>query len=578
MKDTLFLFMKQHIYHTAEGDFLIPDQWKECLGEDVLQLRKTFASRLKELNIVRRYFIAMCRQLPEFLEWYDVPTQKRLTLRLRDNSLVSKHRRKTNLERYGVENPVTLKSVQDKIKRTLIDRYGADNPMKVPEIKEKAQRTIFERYGVRSTLSLQETKEKIRQTNLERFGTENPLNNQEVRAKANATIQTRFGGNPMFDKSVREKAIRTSIERYGVRNPSMVKPEEIIAFLRSRFIEPLEFIDSYAPNIQHKAKCLTCGTEYDFHFSTNGYPTVCPKCNKNSTVFERAISNLIEESGFKIKRHYRPSWLLGEEIDIFIEELSVGIEVNGALTHNSDWHPFARTPKPPTFHQNKSQKCLEHGISLLHIWEHWDKDKVLKLLKSKLSVSRQKIAARTLSVEQCNASDVRDFIQNNHIHGFLPASYYFRLVKDGEIYGAMTFRSTKDEGVLELSRLCLNSDFIILGGSEKLLKFAVSSLRPTRIVSYAYRDITPNPDKCVYKRLGFRFEGFTAPGLSFYVYKSQHIKDSEILKTGVYSRQRFQTHKLEKLFGEKGLTSSDLKDKSIFRVFDSGNLKFVLDC
>ena len=45
--------------------------------------------------------------------------------------------RRTNLERYGVDNVMKLASIQDKKKETSLNKYGVDNYSKTQEFKDK---------------------------------------------------------------------------------------------------------------------------------------------------------------------------------------------------------------------------------------------------------------------------------------------------------------------------------------------------------------------------------------------------------------------------------------------------------
>ena len=116
---------------------------------------------------------------------------------------------------------------------------------------------------------------------------------------------------------------------------------------------------------------------------------------------------------------------------------------------------------------------------------------------------------------------------------------------------------------------------IIIGGTERLFKYSLAILKSmnfSKIVSYAYRDLTPSKECSVYTRLGFSFIGFTRPGLFYYV--RNNIKtEYSFIKAGIHTRQEMQLFKLR----EKGLDVSStrsLQDFQIYRVFDSGNLKF----
>jgi hypothetical protein len=81
--------------------------------------------------------------------------------------------KQTCLERYGFENPFSVKIVQDAIHQSMVEKYGMDHPSKVPEILAKTQ----------------------------------------------ATWLSRFGGHPLKTKAVQAKSVATFIENYGVRHP-----------------------------------------------------------------------------------------------------------------------------------------------------------------------------------------------------------------------------------------------------------------------------------------------------------------------------------------------------------------------
>lgn len=61
---------------------------------------------------------------------------------------ISNKAKKTNLERYGVENPAQSKDVQAKIKQTNLNRYGVEWTFQSDNNKEKTKNTMNEIYGV----------------------------------------------------------------------------------------------------------------------------------------------------------------------------------------------------------------------------------------------------------------------------------------------------------------------------------------------------------------------------------------------------------------------------------------------
>ncbi len=55
--------------------------------------------------------------------------------------------KKTNLERYGVEQPLKSQVFKDKLKQTNKEKYGFDNPFQSPQIMEKIKQTNMKKYG-----------------------------------------------------------------------------------------------------------------------------------------------------------------------------------------------------------------------------------------------------------------------------------------------------------------------------------------------------------------------------------------------------------------------------------------------
>ena len=82
-----------------------------------------------------------------------------------DSCIKIKHE-DTCMKKYGVNNPMQCKEIQDKVKDTNLERYGAENPFGSKEIQDK-----------------------IKDTNLERHGVEYPTQNEEIKNKALDSFQ-----------------------------------------------------------------------------------------------------------------------------------------------------------------------------------------------------------------------------------------------------------------------------------------------------------------------------------------------------------------------------------------------------
>ena len=68
--------------------------------------------------------------------------------------------KKTNLQRFGVENAFQSQDIKDKIKETNIEKYGFESAMQSKEVKDKIKKTCLQKYGVEHTSQAPEIAEK----------------------------------------------------------------------------------------------------------------------------------------------------------------------------------------------------------------------------------------------------------------------------------------------------------------------------------------------------------------------------------------------------------------------------------
>lgn len=123
----------------------------------------------------------------------------------------------TCLSRYGVESPVQLEEVKEKMRKTNIERYGVANALQNKEIKNKMNKTVMEKYGVNNVSQLEESREKVKQTNLQKYGNENYLLTSDYKEKTYKTYAQKYGTgiyHNMQIPEVREKA-RKSMYKNG---------------------------------------------------------------------------------------------------------------------------------------------------------------------------------------------------------------------------------------------------------------------------------------------------------------------------------------------------------------------------
>jgi hypothetical protein len=84
--------------------------------------------------------------------------------------IVSEKKKKTCLEKYGVEHSFQSENNKEKTKKTMLNKYGVEHISKVKEIQDKIKFNNKEKYGVEFPLQSKNIREKAKNTMVERFG------------------------------------------------------------------------------------------------------------------------------------------------------------------------------------------------------------------------------------------------------------------------------------------------------------------------------------------------------------------------------------------------------------------------
>jgi len=108
--------------------------------------------------------------------------------------------KKTNLKKYGVENPFQSEEIKEKIKKTNINKYGVENPAYSEEIREKTKKKCLEKYGVENSFKLIHVIEQRKKSMLNKYGSEYPFQSKQ------------------YQEIFKNKCL----EKYGVENPHQV--------------------------------------------------------------------------------------------------------------------------------------------------------------------------------------------------------------------------------------------------------------------------------------------------------------------------------------------------------------------
>ena len=290
---------------------------------------------------------------------------------------------------------------------------------------------------------------------------------------------------------------------------------------------------------------------HHIHFA-NGCPTCVAGLTRSAGEIE--LSDWVTSLGVKTLNNDR-SMLGGAELDIFLPDKMLAIEYNGLYWHSSG----AVELSPQRYrHHFKTTLCDRHNITLLQFYDFEWRDKqdtVKSMISNKLGLSTR-IGARRLELVYPTESEAQLFFEKHHLQGHRHASSYYGLARDNEILVAIAI-SRRDTGH-ELIRFAVSHGVSVAGGLSKLLLSASRSGIKT-IFTYADRRYS----NCVgYNAVGFKHLGLTPPGYRYF-------------KNGIiYSRQKFQKHKLPKLLSSFDPSLSEAENMfaaGYRRIWDAGH-------
>jgi len=461
--------------------------------------------------------------------------------------------KKTNLEKYGVEN--YNNSV--KSKRTCLEKYGVDNVSKLNDIKLKKEKTTFNNYKVL-----------------------NPMQSNEIKLKFKNTMNDRFNGILMQSEKIKEKIKETNLKNHGFDNPfSFLEIKDKIKKNRTKKILKLyenNNIISLIDNI-YTFKC-DCKKNHNFNIVANilynrkiSKTVICTVCNPigsfSNSGYETQLHIFIKNN-CKINIIYNDRTILNPyELDIYIPDLKIAFEFNGVYWHN-ELH------KENNYHLNKTELCEKQGIQLIHIWEDdwlYKQEIVKSIILNKLGKNTIKLYARKCEIKEIIDNKlVREFLDTNHIQGFVGSKVKIGLFYNDELVSLMTFgnrriamgKKSTNKGEYELLRFCNKLNTNVVGGASRLFKYFMKNYKPNEISTYADRSFSQGK---LYETLGFKYDGKTQPNYYYIIDGIRHHRFN--FRKDLLVKQGFDKNKTEHQI---------MIDRKIYRIYDSGNLKFKI--
>jgi len=504
-------------------------------------------------------------------------------------------RKETCIKKFGVDNPKKSKKILLKEKENILEKWGGSHYMNDQNVRSKFNKTMVQNHGVDWAQQSIDIKKKSRSSweknpNKERISTSKSLSmisktddeKKMIQLKRVNRLINNWGSVEMFYDHVSEKIKEKSLENYKVEHhlshPDIIK-KRIDTLMKSNLNK---IKNSLPTNISFLSKemnfsgtdsylnlsCSKCNKDFTitrqyFHLRTRSNIEVCLNCNpvfSGKSNMENELYDFISEF-YKgdILRNHRG---ITSEIDLYLPDLMIAFEFNGLFWHSNQF-------KEKNYHLNKTKDCLNSNISLIHIWEdNWiyKKDIIKSMILNKIGMSK-KIGARKCTISEVSNKECREFLNRNHIQGFLGSKIKLGLYHCDELVSLMTFgnlrkplgQSTK-EGDYELLRFCNKLGYSIVGGASKLFSYFLKTYLPIKIISYSD---SSRGIGSLYTNLGFYFIGDTDPN---YYYIIDGIRKH---------RFNFRKDILVREGNNPNLSESKImENKGIRKIFDCGSKKW----
>ena len=490
-----------------------------------------------------------------------------------------------------------------KIREAFFKKYGVYHPSQLPEVKAKIKekrangsytnmvsnmkKTLKEKYGDESYNNL----EKGKKTKLEKYGDEN-YNNREKMVQTNIekygmkvspkTLEKTKERLSLGEIGFKSKKFKEYLADNGVDNVSQLdsikktrRDQKIKEMLINIFdgtrlsgvVIPLFDKTEYTGceyNKMYKFKCCKCDIEFEDNLYSGNIPR-CLNCyphNRFKSSIETELLEFFGSHNINVKHHDR-TILSGEEIDIYVPSLNLGVECDGVY-----WHSEIAGGKNNKYHLNKTQLCCDKNIQLLHIWD-WEwrcKNEIVKsIILNKIGKSNR-IHARKCEIKEISDDDKSNFLVKNHIQGNDTSSIRIGLFHNNELVSVMTFvKSRYDKKYqYELSRFCNLINTNLIGGASKMFNFFKENYKVNSVVTYSDKRFFSG---VVYENIGMTRLEDTPPGYHYF-----HKNNGTPL-----NRIYFQKHKLSKVLKVFDSNLSEWQNMQINgydRIWDCGHFKF----
>lgn len=214
---------------------------------------------------------------------------------------------------------------------------------------------------------------------------------------------------------------------------------------------------------KYKFKCNTCDSIFEDSLPC-GYekPVMCSTCHP-LTSGETTTSSIEKELLNFIKINYKGEILTNirdiippYEIDIYLPELKLGIEMNGVYWHSDVF-------KPNNYHLIKYEMCKKRDIFLIQLFE--DSWRYNPLGTQSYLRHQLHIYSKYIDINNCIIQEIKeipqekDFLNQNNFYGYIPSDKCYGLYFEDELVAIISYKENNNGWNVE--RFCCKSGYYI---------------------------------------------------------------------------------------------------------------------
>lgn len=448
---------------TTEGYNIIKDTWSNRTQELKRDVYLFSTGDLDLIDFVFKYGLPY-KQVRKFF--------KELLPDLDVDSLWKKHKKyvtkRTSKQVYGVDHPSQVEEIKQKVAQTTLERHGVTNAMFSDTLKSKYNQTMMDKHGVSHNFKLTDAV-KSWQTRLFSHLTSDKTWLEILKIIANEH-------NTELSETMFQTTLPILRRNFENTSSDLSALTTLFTAWKTHTGQPLKYPDNilFRMDFGITTTWLKHFMDLDLLYANSEY------LSTHSSQHENRVEELLKSLNISYQKNNR-TILNGQELDFYIEEKSLAIEINPNQSHNSNKYATQASrsmfnlTKESTYHFNKYQACEGQGITLLQLFSY-DLDPITFENKTKhhltalLTGYTERIYARNIEIKHVKATqDARLFLNTYHTQGASKASEYYELRYQNRLVGVASF-TKRHNGTIELKRMCFAPYIQIVGGVSKIIK------------------------------------------------------------------------------------------------------------